>query len=87
MKLDEVPQDAEGSIYAGHRKLLYAVDNSGSYQRANSAGWEAESYATEQALLELEELEQQAYQRWLQGETSVLPWLMYRFRMDEAALV
>ncbi len=29
MKLDDVPQDAETSSYAGHSKLLYAVDQQG----------------------------------------------------------
>ena len=29
MKLDEVPQDQEGSKYGGHQKLLYAVDEQG----------------------------------------------------------
>lgn len=86
MKLDEVPQDAESSAYAGHQKLLYAVDEEGCYQGAQSAGWDAENYATQQALAELEVLERQAKQRWQAGETSVLPYLMYRYRMDELAL-
>lgn len=86
MKLDEVPQDAESSAYAGHQKLLYAVDEEGCYQGAHSAGWDAESYATQLALAELEVLEQQAKLRWQAGETSVLPYLMYHYRMDELAL-
>lgn len=86
MKLDDVPQDAETSSYAGHSKLLYAVDPQGYYQGAQSAGWDAENYATQQALAELELLEQQALQDWRSGKLSPLPCLMYRYRMDELAL-
>ena len=86
MKLDDVPQDAESSSYAGHAKLLYAVDQQGHYQGAQSTGWDAESYATQQALAELELLEQQAMQAWRSDQLSVLPCLMYRYRMDELAL-
>ena len=86
MKLDDVPQDADTSNYAGHSKLLYAVDQQGHYQGAQSSGWDAENYATEQALAELAELEQQAEQAWHSGQLSPLPCLMYRYRMDELAL-
>ena len=86
MKLGDVPQDAESSSYAGHAKLLYAVDQQGHYQGAQSTGWDAESYATQQALAELELLEQQAMQAWRSDQLSVLPCLMYRYRMDELAL-
>lgn len=86
MKLDEVPQDTEGSSYAGHQKLLYAVDEQGRYQEAQSTGWDAESYATEQALVELEKHKQQAFARWQAGQASVLAYLMYHYRMDELAL-
>ena len=86
MKLDDVPQDAETSSYAGHSKLLYAVDPDGHYQGAQSAGWDAENYATQQALAELALLEQQALQSWRSGQLSPLPCLMYRYRMDELAL-
>lgn len=86
MKLDDVPQDAEASSYAGHSKLLYAVDQQGHYQGAQSTGWDAESYATQQALAELELLEQHAMQGWHSGQLSALPCLMYRYRMDELAL-
>ena len=86
MKLDDVPQDAETSSYAGHSKLLYAVDPQGHYQGAQSAGWDAENYATQQALDELMLLEQQALRDWRSGQLSPLPCLMYRYRMDELAL-
>lgn len=85
MKIDEVPQD-HSSTYGGHRKLLYAVNDSGHYEPARSDGWEAESFATQMALAELDALEQAALQAWRAGQASPLRCLMYRYRLDEAAL-
>lgn len=86
MKLDEVPQDAGDSKYGGHQKLLYAVDEQGEYREAHSAGWDAENYATGLALQALEQQARQARADWQAGRVSVLPYLMYRYRMDELAL-
>lgn len=85
MKIDEVPQD-HSSTYGGHRKLLYAVNHEGHYETARSDGWEAESYATQMALQELESLEQAAFQAWQGGLASPLEYLMHRYRMDLPAL-
>lgn len=86
MKLDEVPQDGRDSRYGGHQKLVYAVDEQGCYREAQSAGWDTENYATGLALEQLEQLTQRALADWKAGKTSVLPYLMYRYRMDELAL-
>ncbi|WXL26248.1 hypothetical protein WG219_01820 [Ectopseudomonas mendocina] len=85
MKLDEVPQDST-TVYGGHSKLLYAVDESGHYQGAQSAGWEPEAYSTQLAVAELQEQEADAHAAWLRGELSPLKFLMYRYRLDEPAL-
>lgn len=85
MKLDDVPQD-HSSTYGGHCKLVYAVDATGHYQGAQSDGWEAEAYATQLAVAELEEQEAEALAAWQRGEQSPLQCLMYRYRMDEPAL-
>lgn len=85
MKLDEVPQD-KSSTYAGHRKVIYAVDEQGHYQRAQSDGWETESYSPRLALAEFEALEREALEGWRAGRLSPLPCLMYRHRLDEPAL-
>ena len=85
MKLDEVPQD-HSSTYGGHSKLVYAVDDQGHYQGAQSDGWSTEAYATELAVIELEELAAAAHAAWQHGELSPLKYLMYRHRMDELAL-
>ena len=85
MKLDEVPQDSS-TVYGGHSKLLYAVDDSGHYQGAQSAGWEPETYSTQLAVAELQEQEAEAHAAWQCGELSPLKFLMYRYRLDEPAL-
>lgn len=85
MKLDEVPQD-HSSTYGGHSKLVYAVDERGHYQCAQSDGWEPEAYATRLAVAELEAQEAEALAQWRRGELSPLKCLMNRYRMDEPAL-
>lgn len=85
MKIDEVPQD-HSSTYGGHSKLVYAVDEHGHYLTAQSDGWDAEAFATQLAVAELEALEQAALGQWRDGTASPLPCLMYRYRLDELAL-
>ncbi|MDP3814952.1 hypothetical protein [Pseudomonas sp.] len=85
MKLDEVPQD-QSSTYGGHSKLVYAVDASGQYQRAQSDGWEPEAFATQLAVAALQEQEAEALAAWQAGQQSPLKCLMYRYRLDEPAL-
>jgi glucan biosynthesis protein len=85
VKLDEVPQDASPT-YAGHKKLLYATTADGEYCTAQSSGWEAEAFATELAVAELQQLAEQAYQRWSNGLASPLLFLMYQARLDDTGL-
>ena len=77
----ETPQDAE-STHAGHRKLLYAVDENGRYTSVRSAGWEVEATATRTALEEIERLRRDAWERARAGDTSPLEVHMYDCRMD-----
>lgn len=58
------------------------VDEQGHYQEAQSVGWDAENYATDLALQELAQQARQAHANWQAGHASVLPYLMYRYRMD-----
>jgi hypothetical protein len=81
-----VPQD-DSPTYGGLRKLLYAVDETGHYTGVPSSGWEAESFATELAVAELERLTLEAWQRASRGEASPLEYHMYRRRMDLDTLV
>jgi hypothetical protein len=81
-----VPQD-DSPTYGGLRKLLYAVDEQGQYTGVPSSGWEAESFATELAVAELQRLTLEAWQRASRGEASPLEYHMYRRRMDLDTLV
>ncbi len=85
MKKDEVPQET-ARTYGGVRKLLYAVDDSGAYTEVNSAGWEPETFATVQAVDELNRLRDEAYADAKAGKVSPLVYWMYQRRMEPATL-
>lgn len=85
MRVDEVPQDRNPS-FAGGRKAMYAVDGEGHYALVPSSGWEVEQIVTRQAVEALEQAAAAARARCLCGETSPLPYHMYRRRMDLALL-
>lgn len=85
MKLNDVPQDVSPT-YGGHKKLVYATGDNGQYCTAQSSGWDAEAFATELAVTELQQQAEQAYQLWCQRKISPLVFLMYQARLDETAL-
>lgn len=81
MKLTDVPQQAD-ALYEGETKLVYAVNESGKLQGAATSGWEAEIIALKDAVDELSQQAQQAYERVLAGASSPLEYHMYANRMD-----
>lgn len=81
MRIDEVPQD-ESSTYAGHKKLLYALDSSGAYTGVPSSGWEAEANATLDAVALYQDLADQARAEVEAGHKSPLFFHMHDCRMD-----
>ncbi|HYE44946.1 MAG TPA: hypothetical protein VEA44_04140 [Caulobacter sp.] len=85
MKKDEVPQET-ARTYGGVRKLLYAVDETGEYTGVNSAGWEPETFATVQAVDELNRLRDEAFADARAGKVSPLVFWMYARRMEPATL-
>jgi len=85
MDKHSVPQD-DSATYAGHRKLMYAVDEQGQYTEVRSTGWEVEAFATLTAVSELDRLRDDAWQRARDGQTSPLEYHMYRKRMELATL-
>ena len=85
MDKTSVPQD-NSPTYAGHRKLMYAVDERGEYTEVRSTGWDVEAFATITAVSELDRLRDAAWQRARKGETSPLEYHMYRKRMELATL-
>lgn len=85
MKESDVPQDTSAT-YGGHRKVIYAQDRDGHYEKVPSSGWDVEEYATKLAVSALQEQQEGARQRVIAGESSVLEYYMYRQRLDVTAL-
>ncbi len=81
MKKEDVPQQPH-RIYEGETKAVYAVNQEGKLEIAQTAGWEAESTVLELALEEIARLAEDALQRASAGETSPLEYYMYAQRMD-----
>ncbi|OOF40550.1 hypothetical protein BKK47_03880 [Rodentibacter mrazii] len=84
MDVNEIPQD-DSKIFKGQRKVIYATQN-GSYQTATSNGWDTETFATEQAVEELQQLANEALNAVKRGEKSPLFYYMYRNRFDLTSL-
>ncbi|NOY73464.1 MAG: hypothetical protein GXP14_14030 [Gammaproteobacteria bacterium] len=81
MKKDDVPQD-NNRTYGGHKKVIYAVNDAGEYEKIRSTGWEAEEFVTLLAVNELNEQALAAYHRVNRGESSPLEYHMYAKRLD-----
>lgn len=85
MKKEDVPQD-NNRTYGGHKKVIYAVNHSGTYEKIRSSGWEAEEFATLMAVDELNELALEAYHQVQKGVRSPLAYHMYAKRLDVLGL-
>ena len=85
MKIEQVPQD-DSSTYSGHKKVVYAVDDSGHYQSVKTSGWEVEAFATQMAVDDLNEQTQEAFDQVQAGEKSTLAYHMLKARLDLIAL-
>lgn len=85
MKAKQVPQDNSPS-YSGHKKLLYAVNDSGHYTGIQSSGWEIENFATQMAVDELNEQTLSAVNDYHSGKASALAYHMCKHRFDISAL-
>lgn len=84
MDVNDIPQD-DSKIFKGQRKVIYATQN-GSYQIATSNGWDTETFATEQAVEELQQLANDALEAVKRGEKSPLFYYMYHNRFDLPSL-
>lgn len=85
MRKDEVPQD-NSSTYAGHKKVLYAHNESGTYTKVQSTGWDVEAAATLDAVDLYNELARDALKEVQAGKKSPLYYHMYQCRMDPPLL-
>ncbi|OOF36773.1 hypothetical protein [Rodentibacter heidelbergensis] len=84
MEVNDIPQD-DSKIFKGQRKVIYATQN-GCYQTATSNGWDTETFATEQAVEELQQLAKDALNAVKRGEKSPLFYYMYLNRFDLTSL-
>ena len=87
MKVNEVPQDSR-DFRGGEKlkKLVYAVDKDGKYTGVNSAGWEAENFATRQAWDAVDEALTETEAKVKAGELSPVAYFMQKCLMDKALL-
>jgi hypothetical protein len=82
MKKEEVPQDSDNLHEGTFKQIMYAVDNSGNYVQVQSAGWEPENIAQEQAWEEVNERIKAARARVEAGEISPVAYYMEKTLMD-----
>lgn len=86
MKKDSVPQD-ENPTYQGYgTKVIYALDNSGSYTTVNSSGWEVEEIVLRDVVNDFKAKAEDMKERILAGEASPIAYFMNLRFMDLPAL-
>lgn len=85
MNKDEVPQD-NSRTYGGHKKIIYATDRDGEYEKIGSSGWEAEELATTMAVDTLQQQARDAFERAKAGKTAPLEYHMFSKRLDVLSL-
>lgn len=84
MDIQDIPQD-DSKIFQGQKKVIYATRN-GKFEAGTTTGWQDETFATEQAVDELNALTQQALTAVKNGEKSIIYYLMYKNRYDLQSL-
>lgn len=82
MKKKEVPQDNEGLQEDKLRDLCYALDEDGNYITVKSSGWEPKNAAMKQAWEEVNIRVEEARQKVLNGEHSILAYHMEKNIME-----
>lgn len=82
MKVEDVPQDKERSMLAGHQRACYAVDEQGRYVVVGSLGWEVENIVNGQANDEVRAQIAETLRRARRGEVSALAYHMARRQMS-----
>ncbi len=84
MRKNEVPQDE--ALFDGMSEVCYAVDESGRYVMAQSAGWEPANIANMQAWDVIRSEVEAVLSRVRTGELSPLAYQMARHQMDAKLL-
>ena len=81
MKKDDIPQQPH-HLYEGETKAIYALNEDGKLEMAQTSGWEVETDVLQQAIDEIHRLAQEALGRVHRGDSSPLEYHMYVQRMD-----
>jgi len=81
MKKKDIPQQPH-SLYEGETKAIYALNEEGKLEMAQTSGWEVETDVLQQAIEEINRLAEEALVRVQKGESSPLEYHMYAQRMD-----
>lgn len=84
MNIHEVPQDKK-EFKDGDKapkKVMYVTQADGSYTQTQSAGWEAENLALEQAWDEISRQEEEQKENVRKGISSPIAYYMVKHRMD-----
>ncbi|QPB43492.1 hypothetical protein [Rodentibacter haemolyticus] len=84
MEIEDIPQD-NSKIFQGQKKVIYATRN-GKFEAGTTTGWQAEEFATEQVVDELNQLTEQALQAVKNGKKSIIYYLIYKNRYDLQSL-
>ncbi|MDG6894481.1 helix-turn-helix domain-containing protein [Volucribacter amazonae] len=84
MEIKDIPQD-NSKIFAGQKKVIYAT-RQGKYEMSTTTGWIEEEFVTQQAVLDLQQKAQEAWQAVKCGQKSIIFYLMYKYRFDETSL-
>lgn len=81
MKKKDIPQQPH-HLYEGETKAIYALNENGKLEIAQTSGWEVETDVLQQAIDEIDRLTEEALIRVRKGESSPLEYHMYAQRMD-----
>jgi len=81
MKKKDIPQQSH-RLYEGETKAVYAINENGKLEMAQTSGWEVETDVLQQAIDEIKRLADEALQRVRNGESSPLEYHMYTQKMD-----
>jgi len=81
LKKENVPQD-QSSTYAKMKKTIYAKGSDGKMEGISSSGWNVEETVTRQALDDIQEHINEAYEEVKRGVKSPLYYYMYAQKMD-----
>lgn len=86
MNKDKVPQD-ENPTYQGYgTKVMYAVDDSGSYTTVKSSGWEVEEIVLRDVVDDFKAKAEESKERILADKASPIEYFMHLKFMDLPAL-